>query len=221
MIPAMLINTVDWEATIRAVHHRMPVVVRKQLYDKCYLGVLCLLCHEMELSDHVFMCFHDVEIWREVLATASANWMSFAGSCSLLFSAVLQSLDRCFLDIGLYSILCKRFVLRDWCAEAMEVLESKKEAVSVVVGFVEHFVELYHSKAWLVKSAYRVKMKVVGLISDNTLISGLSCCMNSLLSNKVVRMLGIVNSFAISFGHYRSCLFFSGLDGNPHVLLGV
>ncbi|KAG9295428.1 hypothetical protein G9A89_013457 [Geosiphon pyriformis] len=172
MIPIMLTETVDWEATIRvwhpnshmlagftsrkssclctylikAVHHWMPVVVRKWLYDKYYPGVLCLLCREVELSDHVFTCSHNAEIRREILAAASTDWVSFAGSCSLLSSAVLQSLDQYFLDVGLYSALCKRFVLRNWCVEAIEVLKSKKEAVSIVVGFVGHFVELHCSK---------------------------------------------------------------------------
>ncbi|KAG9285554.1 hypothetical protein G9A89_006542 [Geosiphon pyriformis] len=172
---------------IKAVHHQMPVVVRKQLYDKCYPGVLCLLCCEVELSDHVFTLF-------------------FAESCSLLSSGVLWFFNWCFLDVGLYSVLCKRFVLRDWCAEAMEVLDSKKKAVSVVVGFVGRFVELYHSRAWLVRSVYRVKIETAGLVSDDMLIFGLSHCINSLLSDKVVRMLGVIGSFAISFGRCKSCL---------------
>ncbi|KAG9297312.1 hypothetical protein G9A89_002001 [Geosiphon pyriformis] len=243
----MLTETVDWKATIRVwhpdlhmlagftswrssclctyliktVHHQMPVAVRKWLYNKCYFGVLCLLCHEVELSDYVFMCSCDMEIQRKILAVVSANWVFFAESCSLSSSAVLQSLDQCFLDIGLYSVLCKGFVLRDWCAEAIKVLESKKKAVSVVVGFVGCFVELYRSKTWLVRSAYRVKMEAAGLVGNDMLIFGLSYCINSLLSGKVVRMLGIISSFAVSFGRCRSCLLFSGLDDNPCVLLGV
>ncbi|KAG9304070.1 hypothetical protein G9A89_005980 [Geosiphon pyriformis] len=187
---------------MKAVHHQMSVVVRKWLYDKCYPGVLCLLYYEVELLDHVFT-------------------LSFAGFCSLLSSAVLRSLDWCFLDVDLYFVLCKEFVLRDWCVEAMEVLDSKKETISIVVGFVGYFVKLHCSKAWLVKSPYRVKIEAAGLVGDNTLISGLFHCINSLLSSKVVRILGVINFFAISFGRHRSCLFFSGLDGSLCVLLGI
>ncbi|KAG9307735.1 hypothetical protein G9A89_023300 [Geosiphon pyriformis] len=132
---------------MKTVHHQMPVVMRKQLYNKHYLGVLCLLCCEVEFSDHVFTCSYDMKIRRNILAATSADWVSFTGSYSLSSSAVLRSLDQCCLDIDLYSVLCKGFVLRDWCVEAMEVLKSKKKAVSVVVGFVGHLVELYCSKA--------------------------------------------------------------------------
>ncbi|KAG9301759.1 hypothetical protein G9A89_003306 [Geosiphon pyriformis] len=78
-----------------------------------------------------------------------------------------------------------RFVLKNWCAEAMEILESKKETVSVVVGFVGRFVKLYCLKAWLVRSAYREKIEVAGLVGNDMLISGLSHCMSFLLSSKV------------------------------------
>ncbi|KAG9296027.1 hypothetical protein G9A89_011879 [Geosiphon pyriformis] len=195
---------------IKAVHCQLSVVVRKWLYDKHYPGVLCLLCYEMELLDHVFMCSHDAKIWEEILAVASADWMFLAESCGLLSSTVLRFLDWCLLDIGLYS-----------CVETMEIFDSKKRAVSTVIGFVGCFVELYHSKAWLIKSAYRVKMEVADLVGNNVLVSGLSHCASSLLSGKVVKMLGVINSFAVSFGHCRSCLFFSGLDSSPCVVLGV
>ncbi|KAG9302787.1 hypothetical protein G9A89_009564 [Geosiphon pyriformis] len=41
---------------MKAVHHRLPVAVCKRLYNKKYSGVLCLLCSEVELPDHVFTC---------------------------------------------------------------------------------------------------------------------------------------------------------------------
>ncbi|KAG9286350.1 hypothetical protein G9A89_014516 [Geosiphon pyriformis] len=206
---------------MKTVHQWLPMVVRKQLYDRSYPSVLCLLCCEVELSDHVFMCSHDVKICGEVLAVASANWLFMVGPCGLLSSAVLRSLHWWSVDVELYLVLYKGFVLREWCAEAVRIFDGRKETVGAVVGFVKHLVELYCSKAWLMRSAFRVRMKKAGLVGNNSLFSGLSCCLGSLLSDKVVRMLSIAGSFAVSFGRYLSCLFFSGLDGSLCVSISV
>ncbi|KAG9284891.1 hypothetical protein G9A89_003814 [Geosiphon pyriformis] len=173
VIFGVLIETVDWDATVRmwhpnshmlagftnrrssslctylmkTVHQQLPVAVRKRLYDKLYPGVLCLLCCKMELSDHVFTCSHNVEVYKEVLVIVCSDWLFVIGSYGSSSSAVLQSLGQCFLDVSLYLVLCKGFVLREWCEEAVGILNGKKEAVSTVVGFVGHLVELYCSKA--------------------------------------------------------------------------
>ncbi|KAG9304265.1 hypothetical protein G9A89_019827 [Geosiphon pyriformis] len=243
----VLIEAVDWDVTVRvwhpdshmfigftsqrssclcmylmkAVHQWLSVAVRKCLYDKLYPGVLCLLCHKMELLDHVFTCSYNVEVCKEVLVTAYSDWLSVVSPHGLSFFAVLQSLGWCSLDVGLYSVLCKEFVLREWCKEAVEILDSKKEAVSTVVGFVGCLVELHHSKAWLARLAFRVRIEKTGLVGDDGLFSGLSCCLGSLLPDKVVRMLGVAGSFAVNFGHHRSYIFFSGLNGSPSVDIGV
>ncbi|KAG9291923.1 hypothetical protein G9A89_004861 [Geosiphon pyriformis] len=216
VIPDVLIEAMDWDATVR-----LSVVVRKWLYDKLYPGVLCLLCHEVELLDHVFTCSHNVEVYKEVLVTASLDWLSVVSPHGSSSSAVLQSLGWCSLDVNLYSVLCKKFVLREWCMEAVKIFDGRKEAISAVVGFVGHLVELYCSKAWLARSAFKVRIKKAGLVGDDSLFSGLSRCLGSLLPNKVVRMLGIAGSFAINFSHCRSYLFFSGLDGNPSVNISM
>ncbi|KAG9298368.1 hypothetical protein G9A89_003185 [Geosiphon pyriformis] len=39
---------------IKALHHQLPVAVRKRLYNRLYLSVLCLYCGNVEVSDHVF-----------------------------------------------------------------------------------------------------------------------------------------------------------------------
>ncbi|KAG9298233.1 hypothetical protein G9A89_002721 [Geosiphon pyriformis] len=221
VIPGVLIKTMDWDATVKMWHpdsHMLAgFTIRKRLYDNLYPGVLCLLCHEMELPDHVFTCSHDMEVCKEVLVTVCSDWLSIVGLCGLSFFAVLQSLSQCSLDIGLYLVLCKEFVLREWCEEAVGILNGKKKTVGAVVGFVERLVELHHSKAWLVRSAFRVKMEKTGLVGDDGLFSGLSYCLDSLLPDKVVRMLSIASSFAVNFGHHRSYLFFSGLDSSPSV----
>ncbi|KAG9285703.1 hypothetical protein G9A89_002270 [Geosiphon pyriformis] len=209
VIPEVLIKAVDWSATTR-----LSVAVRKWLYDRFYPGVLCLLCCEMELPDHVFMCFYDVEIHGEVLAVVSVDWLSMVSSYGSLSSA-------CSVDVELYSVLCKGFVLREWCAEAVRIFDDRKEAVNAVVGFVKCLVELHCSKIWLVRLVFRVRMEKAGLVEDDSLFSGLSRCLGFLLSDKVVRMLGVAGSFAVSFGCHKSCLFFSGLDGSLCVSISM
>ncbi|KAG9293663.1 hypothetical protein G9A89_019000 [Geosiphon pyriformis] len=160
---------------IKALHRRLAVAVCKRLYNKCYPGVQCLLCGEI----------------------------SMAGACNSSSSSVLRTLDLCQSDVGLYSVLCRGFVLKDWCAEAVGIFEDIKCASGVVVDFV------------------RVDMEKASLVGNDGLVLGLLCCMTSMLLDGVIRLLGIVKSFAVSFGHRRSCLFFSGLDGNPCVSLSV
>ncbi|KAG9298836.1 hypothetical protein G9A89_015857 [Geosiphon pyriformis] len=44
---------------IKALHHRLPVAVRKCLYNKHYPSVMCLYCDNVEVSDYVFSCPFD------------------------------------------------------------------------------------------------------------------------------------------------------------------
>ncbi|KAG9304132.1 hypothetical protein G9A89_019694 [Geosiphon pyriformis] len=94
---------------IKAVHRRLPVAVRKRLYDKCYPSVLCLLCSGVEFSDHAFTCVHESDVYGEILAEAFAHWSALAGGSPT--SAVLQVLSQCSIDVGLYTLICKGFVL--------------------------------------------------------------------------------------------------------------
>ncbi|KAG9294984.1 hypothetical protein G9A89_017778 [Geosiphon pyriformis] len=163
----------------------------------------------------------DVHIWREILLEASVHWASLVGACDLSFFSVLQVLDSCHLDVGRYLVLCKSFVMKIWCAEAADVFDDVKKASCVVVDFMRFLVELHQSRVWLVRSRFRADMEKTGLVSDNDLVLGLFCCMSSVFSDSVIRMLDIIKSFAISFGHLRSCLFFLGLDDKPYVNISV
>ncbi|KAG9304509.1 hypothetical protein G9A89_020073 [Geosiphon pyriformis] len=55
-------------------------------------------------------------------------------------------LDLCHSDIGLYSVICKGFVLKDWYKEAIKVFDGKKRAVDFVIDLVEKLVKLHHFK---------------------------------------------------------------------------
>ncbi|KAG9299375.1 hypothetical protein G9A89_014023 [Geosiphon pyriformis] len=132
---------------MKTVHRRLPVAVWKRLYDKGYPGVLCLLCGEVEFSNHVFTCSWDVVICDEVLVKASVYWVLVTGLCDSSSSAVLQTLFACSLDVGLYSIVCKGFVLNEWCKETWGVFDDKKQAIGEVVNFVRFIADLHHVRA--------------------------------------------------------------------------
>ncbi|KAG9306308.1 hypothetical protein G9A89_018191 [Geosiphon pyriformis] len=217
-----------WEAEsgcdsylMKAVHHQLPVVVRKKLYNKSYLGVLCLLCREVELPNHVFSCVMNAGVQDEILAKATVFWVSLVSSYVLFSSAVLQFFSHCFLDVGLYLALCKRFVISDWCLKAVEIFEVRKMAVGVVVNFIRSIVKLDCSRVWLVRSSYRVSMEKTGSVKDDGVLSGLSCCKTSVLSNGIIQILGVLGSFSVSFGCHRPKLFFSGLDFSSHVIIDM
>ncbi|KAG9302831.1 hypothetical protein G9A89_009608 [Geosiphon pyriformis] len=139
VVPDVLVRGVDWVATakvwhsnshmlaeftnqsflnlctylMKAVHRHLLVMVWKRLYNKKYLGVMCLLYSKVEFLDHAFMCAQDVVICNKILAEASTYWVSVTGVCVLSFSAILQALSICFLDVGLYFVVCKGFVLSE------------------------------------------------------------------------------------------------------------
>ncbi|KAG9284213.1 hypothetical protein G9A89_020224 [Geosiphon pyriformis] len=171
---------------MKTVHYQLPVAVYKRLYDKNYPGVLCLLCREVELPDYVFSCTMDAGVQNEILAKATAFWVSLVGSHVSFSSAVLQFFSHCFLDVNLYSVLCKKFVMCDWCSEVVKVFEIRKVAVGVVVDFVRSIVKLHYSRIWLVRSSYRVSMEKTGSVGDDEVISGLLYCKAFVLSDGVV-----------------------------------
>ncbi|KAG9285273.1 hypothetical protein G9A89_001407 [Geosiphon pyriformis] len=47
---------------MKALHYRLSIAVRKCLYNKHYLSVMCLYCGNIEVSDHVFFCAFDVAV---------------------------------------------------------------------------------------------------------------------------------------------------------------
>ncbi|KAG9288011.1 hypothetical protein G9A89_017606 [Geosiphon pyriformis] len=239
VIPVDLIKCIDWISTakvwhpdshilakftgrktsnlcsylIKAVHRHFPVAVQKKLYDKGYPSVLCLLCGKVEFFDHAFMCSWNVVIRNEVLVEASARWVSVAGLCDSLSSAVLRMLSACSLNVGLYSIVCKNFT--------QGLFDDKKQAISEVVNFVRFVADLHCVRAWLVRSKHRVWMEKTGLVADSGVVSGLSHNVSSILLGGVVRMLGVIELFAVNFGYYLLCCFFSGLSGVVSVIIGV
>ncbi|KAG9296142.1 hypothetical protein G9A89_014734 [Geosiphon pyriformis] len=236
---------------MKAVHRRLPVVVRKKLYNKHYPNVLCLFCSGVEFSDHIFTCVHKSGICGKILAEASARWSALAGSFSA--SAVLQVLSQCSIDVGLYTLVATtqivdyvRFVVelhhaKVWLARASHWMVMEKAGLvcdSGVVSGLSRGVSLVlsdgvvkllgvadsfavHAKVWLARASHWVVMEKAGLVCDSGVVSGLSRGVSSVLSDGVVKLLGVTDFFAVSFGCQKPYCFFSGLGGSVWVIIGV
>ncbi|KAG9294968.1 hypothetical protein G9A89_017762 [Geosiphon pyriformis] len=155
---------------MKAVHRRLPVAVRKRLYNKCYSSVLCLFYGEVEFSDHVFTCVHESGICGEILVEASACWSTLAGGFPA--SAVLRVLSQCSSNVGLYTLVCKGFVLEEWYKEACNVFEEKKVATARIVDYVRFIVGLHRARVWLSRASHRVVMEKAGLVCDVGVVLG-------------------------------------------------
>ncbi|KAG9292902.1 hypothetical protein G9A89_016264 [Geosiphon pyriformis] len=181
---------------MKAVHRRLPVVVRKRLYNKHYPNVLCLFCGRVEFSDHAFTCVHESGIRGKILAKASVF------------------LSQCSIDVGLYTLVCKGF-------EACSIFEDRKVAATQIIDYVRFVVELYHAKVWLARASHWVVIEKAGLVCDSGVVSGLFRGVSSVLSDGVVRLFGVANFFAVSFGCQKPYCFFSGLGGSVRVIISV
>ncbi|KAG9300163.1 hypothetical protein G9A89_010573 [Geosiphon pyriformis] len=149
VVPDAMVGCVDWVATARvwhldsymladftscksstlhfyimkAVHRRLPMAVKKRLYNRCYSGVLCLLCGGVKFFDHAFTYVYKSDIHNEILAEASACWSALAGVFDCFSSVVLWVLSQCSIDVRLYALVCKRFVLDEWHRETCCVFD--------------------------------------------------------------------------------------------------
>ncbi|KAG9284467.1 hypothetical protein G9A89_014071 [Geosiphon pyriformis] len=206
---------------MKAVYKWLPVVVRKRLYNRGYSSVLCLLCGEMEFSDHVFACSSNFGLCRDILVKAIEKWMLMSGLSSSSLSAILLSLLLCSLDVRLYMAICKDFVMKDWYAEAVLVFERKKKATQTLVEYIRFVVELQHTQIWTFRTKHRVEIEKADLAGDNSVVSDLFSCVVSMLSAGVVHMFGVIEFFAIRFERRKLCHFFSGLGGDAFVTIGV
>ncbi|KAG9286340.1 hypothetical protein G9A89_014506 [Geosiphon pyriformis] len=96
---------------IKVVHRKLPVAVHKRLYDKCYPGVLCLMCSDFELSDHVFTCQSEAALHTDILLDRITLWKLLLVGCFSASSPMLRTLLAGCHNSGVYMRLCKGFVL--------------------------------------------------------------------------------------------------------------
>ncbi|KAG9293949.1 hypothetical protein G9A89_019287 [Geosiphon pyriformis] len=182
---------------IKSLYHRLPVAVRKRLYDKRYPSVLCLYCGEMEVSDYVFSCKVDKSV-----------------RCQLLNSHLLSS---SVFDSSVSMALFKGFVFNGWFSEAVSVFHDPKIAVLEIVKFVHSLGFAFRKDVWLIRAkhcAYIEKNRLIPLDGSAVVsVHGLA----SRFSAGVVRLLGITSALGVHFGFHKACLFFSGIGESVSV----
>ncbi|KAG9297748.1 hypothetical protein G9A89_011263 [Geosiphon pyriformis] len=206
---------------IKAVYFKLPVAVRKRLYNKVYPGVFCLFCGDVELPDHGFTCVKDASVRSDILGDFGGLWRTLMGSNLLSPSFVLRDLSLGVFDVGLYSVFCKRFVLKSWMNEATASLGDKKKAAIVVVDFVRHLAKSHRTNLWLLKTKFRSNMERSGLIGDDVVVaSALGVGAPSLLAG-MVYLIGVLDSLNVSFGFRDRFLFLSGAVYRVSVLISV
>ncbi|KAG9298518.1 hypothetical protein G9A89_018877 [Geosiphon pyriformis] len=120
---------------MKALHRKLSVAVRKRLYDRSYLSVLCIHCREVDFSDHSFVCHLDFLMHQSLISKHFSLWKSLTRT-NLSSSVVLQSLASSVSDVGLYTVLCKSLVFEDWLADAKASFVDTKLAMSNLVKFV-------------------------------------------------------------------------------------
>ncbi|KAG9305802.1 hypothetical protein G9A89_001091 [Geosiphon pyriformis] len=98
---------------MKVVHKKLPVAIHKRLYDKCYPGVLCLMCSDVELLDHVFTCQSEAAVCADILLGGTALWKLLLVGCSSASSPMLHTLLVGCHNSEVYMRLCKDFVLRE------------------------------------------------------------------------------------------------------------
>ncbi|KAG9297570.1 hypothetical protein G9A89_007645 [Geosiphon pyriformis] len=181
------------------------------LYDKDYPSVVCLFCDEVEVSDHVFSCFSDIDSRASLLDTYAAAWKVHSGlSCSSLY--VLQLLSTCISDVTVSMVLCKGFVFDDWYHKSVSVYNDPKVAVINIVNFVCEFYLAFHDNIWLVCAKHQVIMEKNKLIPCDGSIFVTVSGFFTWLSAGVIRLLGVANAIGISFGYCKWCLFYAGVS---------
>ncbi|KAG9298231.1 hypothetical protein G9A89_002719 [Geosiphon pyriformis] len=205
---------------MKALHHQLPVTMHKCLYDRRYLSVVCLFCGNVEISDHIFSCPQDATGCAYLLDTYVSAWKALS-SLSRSSSCVSQVLASCISEIGIGVALCKDFVFDNWFQKSVSVFKDSKKGTIRIVGFVYEFCLVFWDDIWLVRAKHQVFMERHGLIScDESVlvsISGLPVA----FSAGVIRLLGVVEAFGISFGFCKLCLFFSGIGDTVSMHIGM
>ncbi|KAG9290474.1 hypothetical protein G9A89_002449 [Geosiphon pyriformis] len=185
---------------MKTLHRRLPVAVRKHLYNRNYPSVSCICCGEVEFSDHSFTCHLDFLMCQGILCEHSSLWKSFTGA-TLSSSAVLQSLASSVSDSDLYTALCKNLVLDNWLTEAKTFFVDSKLAMLRLVEFIQ---SLQH-----------------GLLGADGSLCNIVQGFPARISGGVAYLLGVDRGHVVSFGLSSSHLFFTSAAGEVMVNIVV
>ncbi|KAG9306593.1 hypothetical protein G9A89_004790 [Geosiphon pyriformis] len=205
---------------MKALYYQLPVAVRKRLYDRKYLSVVCLFCGDIETLDHVFSCPQDAVGHACLLGAHASAWEALFG-LSRSFLCVLQALAFCVSEVGIGVALCKGFVFDEWFCESVLVFKDSKEGAKKIVSFVHEFCLAFQDDVWLVRTRHRVFIEKHGLIlRDGSAPASVSGLPMVFLAG-VVRLLGVAKAFGVGFGFHKFCSFFSGIGDPVSVHIGV
>ncbi|KAG9286032.1 hypothetical protein G9A89_022709 [Geosiphon pyriformis] len=140
-------------------------------------------------------------------------------SCSI--SCVSRSLSDCTSNAVVCMAICKGFVFNEWYREFFSVFKDSKVAAQNIMAFVRELCLVFCDNIWLVRMKHRAVMKKGGLILCNGSIPISVSGLPLVLSSGVVRLLGIVDALGVSFGFYKSSLFFLGVGNMVSVCVGA
>ncbi|KAG9294995.1 hypothetical protein G9A89_017789 [Geosiphon pyriformis] len=153
----------------------------------------------IEVSDHVFACGSDTAI-------------HLSGEHSPVYSG--HHHDLCSLCSLAFMTLCCV-----WRFKVVSVFRDLKIACQKVVEFVQNFCLAFRDEVWLVYMSYHALIEKCGLIPRDGSVSGLVRGLSLLFFTGVIKMLGIVEAFGISFGFCIPCLFFLGIGNSVLVII--
>ncbi|KAG9300321.1 hypothetical protein G9A89_011394 [Geosiphon pyriformis] len=185
-----------WPLVLPASPWLLPVVIRKCLYNKHYLSVLCLYCGNMKVLDYVFF---------------SLSGFSYS------FLSVLQLLSSCVSDFSVSITFYKGFVFDGWFCETIFVFHDFKIASSKIVKFMHSLGFVFRNNIWMVCAKHCAYMKKARLISLDGLALVLIFGLILRLLAGVVKLLGITKTIDVHFGFCKSCLFFLGISDSVSV----
>ncbi|KAG9300791.1 hypothetical protein G9A89_023589 [Geosiphon pyriformis] len=200
---------VNWNNTALVWYPDSHMLSGNMLYNKDYLGVSCLFCGDMELSNHGFTCVKNASVWSDILGDFGGLWKTLMGPNLLLPSFVLQDLSLGVSDVGLYSVFCKGFVLKSWMDEAIVSLNDKKKVAFVVVDFVCHLAKSHRMNLWLFRTKFRSDIERSGLIGDDIVVTSALGTGALLLLADMVHLTGVLDSLDVGFSFKNRFLFLS------------
>ncbi|KAG9296700.1 hypothetical protein G9A89_001332 [Geosiphon pyriformis] len=224
-LASSLWSDVDWLSSFRVWHPDLNIAtgftnrltadtrtyfMKKRIYNKCYLSVLCLYCGEIEISDHVFFCAVDDSACCQVLEFYMFYWRLLSG-LSFLSSVVLQLMLTCASDLLIFLALYKSFVFNEWLQEAITVFHDPKIAGVKITDFMCSLCSAFRNDIWLVCTKHCAFIKKNNLIPVDGSISISVFGSVSRLLPGVIKLLGVTKVFGVFFGFHKSCLFFSGI----------
>ncbi|KAG9284326.1 hypothetical protein G9A89_007481 [Geosiphon pyriformis] len=209
-----------WIYFMKALHCRLPVAMRKCLYNREYPSVVCMYCGDVEILDYVFSCSHDATGHAQLLDIYASAWKTLSG-LSRSSLCVSQLLATCVSNVGVGAALYKDFIFNNWYHEFVSVFKNSKVGTSKIVNFVCGFCLAFWDNIWLVCARHWAFMEKHGLISHDGSVPPSVSGLSMVFSAGVIRLLGMAEAFGVGFRFCKFCPFFLGIGDLVSVHIGV